>query len=311
MLLRRCLTWILPVLFVAGVASAAEPGAVDAGRELGKYLAQHGYGVMRVDNGGENNQIVEPYLDGKRVEMIVDTGCATTCITHSCARDLGLDVHASKAQESGIGGKVSGTGGVAVVKSFTLTKYEINRTNIIHVLSGEANLPAEGLFGYDFMHLNAVLLPVGARFFLFKPGAGAIPPIDSFMTGMGYKSIPLTYGKGGLRIEGNLNGHALTAVVDCGCAYTLFDSDFVTKTAGTHLYGQGFVTRGVDGRSIMAYLFAPRSLGFGNLTLEPTEMTASTGNVLPQLKAQALLGYDLLAMHRAIIDLGHNVLWMK
>jgi predicted aspartyl protease len=304
---------MIPLLCAAAIdaAEGEQPVAVDEGRELGKYLAQHGYGAMRLDNGSENSQIVEPSINGKRVEMLVDTGAGTTCVTRSCARDLGLVVQDLKTPDSGVGGKVSGASGVAIVKSFTLLNYEINRTNIIHVLSSQANLPEEGLFGYDFMHLNAVLLPVGAKFLLFKPGPGAVPPIDSFMTGMGYKSIPLIYGKGGLRIEGALNGHAFTAIVDCGCAYSLFDADFVTKTAGASLRGQSFMTRGVDGRNIPAYLFSPLSVGFGNLTLEPTEMTAGTGYVLPQLKAQALLGYDLLALHRAIVDLGHNVLWMK
>jgi hypothetical protein len=250
-------------------------------------------------------------VNGKSVVMVVDTGCGRTCLTRSCARDLGLDVHDVKDDISGLAGKVSGTDGIAVLKSFTLDQYEINRTNIIHVLSRDAVLHNDGLLGYDYLRLNAVILPVGATFFLFKPGPTPVPSFDSFMIQMGYQPVPLTYGRGGLRVNGEINGHAFTAIVDCGCGFSLFDTDFVTKTAGAGLMGGGVTMSGIDGRRLYCYLFAPRKFTLGALILGQDTLTAAAGSILPTCKAQALVGYDLLAEHKAIIDLGHNVLWMK
>jgi predicted aspartyl protease len=302
---------LLLLTAATGATRGEPPAAIDEGRELGKYLAQHGYGVERVDNGGNNAQLVEPCVNGKRVRMMIDTGCDQTCLARSCAQDLGLEVHAIKGEDTGVAGKVSGARGAAVLKSFTLDGYEINRTNIIKVLSENAVLHNDGLLGYDYLRLNAVILPVGASFFLFKPGAMPVPSFDSFMVQMGYQPVPLTYGRGGLRVDGTLNGHAFAAIVDCGCAYSLFDTDFVTKTAGAGLMGTGFTVGGVDGRRLYCYLFVPGKFSIGSLALGQDKLTAAAGSILPECKAQALFGYDLLAEHKAIIDLGHNVLWMK
>jgi hypothetical protein len=255
--------------------------------------------------------LVEPKLNGKRIMMAVDTGCARSCLVWSCARDLGLDIREIKGQDTGVGGKVSGARAAALVKSFTLDNYEINRTNIICILSKDAVLGEDGLLGYDYLRLNAVILPVGASFFLFKPGPTPVASFDSFMIEMGYQSVPLTYGQGGLRVEGELNGHAFTAIVDCGSGYSIFDADFVTKTAGGRLMGTGTYAEGIDGRRLISYLFAPKTFAVGSVALGQDTLTATVGSILPDCKAQAFFGYDMLAEHKAIIDLGHNVLWMK
>ncbi|MEI9999967.1 MAG: aspartyl protease family protein [Verrucomicrobiota bacterium] len=118
--------------------------------------------------------------------------------------------------------------------------------------------------------------------------------------------------RGGLHVQGELNGHALTAIVDCGASYSLFDSDFVTKVAGAGLMGTGRIySRGVDGHNIMTYFFVPRQLSFGSINFEREQIGCGQADTLGRDKVQALLGYDLLAEHKAIIDLGHDVLWMQ
>ncbi len=312
MMPRRCLPWILLGVFLFRLSAAGgEAGAVDEGRELGKFLSQHGYGLVRAENGDNNVQLIEPVINGRQVVMAVDTGAEVTCVTRSCAHDLGLDVHDTHDQDAGVGGKVAGYDGVALVKSFTLDRYEINRTNILHVLSGDASLGEDGLFGYDFLHLNAAILPVGGRFFLFKPGPAPIPDFDSFMIAMGYQAVPVMYRDGRLKVQGKLNDHTFTAILDCGCAYSLFDSDFVTKTVGISLMGRPLDEMGIDGVRFAAYVFAPRQIELGAFALPNTEMTAGDTALLKNGGAQALIGYDLMADCKAIIDLGHNVLWLK
>ncbi|MEI9999968.1 MAG: hypothetical protein WDO13_12835 [Verrucomicrobiota bacterium] len=70
----RFLPCLLGSLVIATVARAESP-PVDEARELGKFLGQHGYGVVHVDNGGENSQTIELAINGQRVHMTIDTGC--------------------------------------------------------------------------------------------------------------------------------------------------------------------------------------------------------------------------------------------
>jgi hypothetical protein len=309
MFVPACWKWSAAILLAAGLPVFAAPPPATNANGLGDFLAQHGYAPMRVDNNGHNQDIVRVSLNGYAASLGVDTGCSRTCITDALARNLKLTIQ-NTVTVTGVGGKVPGTG-FAVLTSFTLNNNPINRLNTIEVLPPNAKVPVDGLLGYDTMRLNAVILPVGEGYFLYKPGPAAPPDIDSYLKASGYQPIPLTFGEGGLRAAGSLNGHPLVALVDCGANYTLFDSDFVKMTVGALVSRSRLVSWGLDGRPMQVETFRAFNLKLGALTLPPTLTTTASGTTLRAVHAQALLGYDLLAEHRAIIDLGHNVLWMK
>jgi predicted aspartyl protease len=292
--------------------SLAAKGDDDPARALGKYLGQHGYGRMGVNNSEANRQMVEAKINGKRVYLAIDTGCDRTILTADCARRLRLDVHDTGKEDWGAGGQIKGDTSVALINSFTLDNYEINRTNIIGVLPKSADLGDEdGLLGFDFLKLNAVILPVGAHFILFKPGNSPAAAIDHYMDLLGFKPIPLQYSKGGLRVEGHLNGHAFTALVDCGAEFTAFDLDYVRKILGDDTSSLNLDMRGLDGRHTTTYGFVPRNLDYGGFPIEPTELGAFATPSFAKYGIDALLGADLLARHQAIIDLGQDTLWLK
>ena len=289
----------------------AARGETDQVKELGTYLRQHGYGVMPVDLRGNNAQSVEAEINGRIVNLMVDTGCDHTQLTAGCARELHLDVHDSGTQEWGVGGTVAGHVGVALIQSFKLNNYEINRLNTIDVLPKSARLAADGLLGFDYLRLNAAILPVGANEFLYKPGNGAAAPLDRYMAALGFKGIPLHFVQGGLRIDGSLNGHPLNALIDCGAAFSTFDFDYVRKVAPGDLYPSNINMEGLDGITGETYVFTPRHLEFGTLAVPSLEMTARQSSTFGKTGFNALLGYDFLASHQAILDLGHDTLWMK
>lgn len=288
-------------------------GADDPFKSWGAYLSQHDYRVMKVDNGGNNDQVAEARLNGQTAFLVVDTGCERTVLSADCARHLKLKVQDAGYESFGVGGAIRGHTGVALLSSFTLNNYAINRTNIITVFSKSAYVQGfhDGLLGFDFLHLNAAILPVGASFFLFKPGPGAVPPIDSYMETFGFKSVPLRYEAGGLVVEGHVNDQPLKALVDCGAAYSVFDLDYIRKMAAQSVYYLNADFRGLDGNKLDSYTFTPKRLDLGALNIKPMTQVASREPMFGERGINALLGYDLLAQHEAIIDLGHDTLWMK
>ena len=309
MFAHRSWKWIV----VAGLAMGpllftASPAPADGSSPLGRYLYQNGFVAMHVDNNGHNQAVVHVGINGVGATLVLDTGCGRTCITDRFARDLKLDVEKGDPMV-GVGGKVAG--GFASLQRFSFDNTAINGTNTIRVLPPHASVTQDGILGYDYMRLNSVILPVGANYFLYRPAVEPPVELDAFLKASGYQPISLIYGEGGLRAEGSLDGHPLVAVVDCGANFTMFDSDFVQTTVGAFVAKSRLVSWGIDGRPMYIGIFNADKLTFGALTFPPTRATTANGTTLHTIHAQALLGYDLLATHHAIIDMGHGVLWMK
>ena len=305
MRLRRLFAHVFLGLCVDGAVKA------DSKSDLSQYLAQHDYRSVTVDTGN-NREIVEAKVNGKRVSLVVDTGCGRTTLRAACARHLGLDVHDSGEQTWGVGGMIKEDMGIALINSFQLSNFDINRTNTIQVFPKSNSWDdADGLLGFDFLHLNAVLLPVGASFFLFKPGTRPVPNIDHFMDLAGFKSMPLHYFDGGFRILGHVNGRPFEAIVDCGATYSVFDGGYLRKMGESYFRPLKGNWSGVDGRNTPSFGFTPKQLSLGTLDIKPVEVTMIEQPYFTKEGANALLGFDILGKHDAIVDLGHDVLWMK
>jgi hypothetical protein len=294
-------------------STAFGQGEVDQARELGKFLGKHGYGAVQVDTTNDNQQYLHTLINGHRAYLIIDTGSERTGLMNDRARAIGLDIHDSGHKAWGVGGPTKENSGIALINSFTIDNYEINRTNTITVLpkaSRHVGSYSDGLFGYDFLHDNAVILPVGGRFILFKPGNAPVASIDSFMLALGFKPLPLVYGKGGLKVEGELDGQPFTAIVDCGCALSIVDLKLLQKVKESVEFSPIPMT-GIDGRRTLGFRFTPKQLAFGPIAFKPVELESSREAIFDALHFDMLLGYDMLASHQAIIDLGTNTLWMK
>jgi hypothetical protein len=159
--------------------------------------------------------------------------------------------------------------------------------------------------------LNAAILLVGANILLFKPGTLPAAPLDHYPEPLGFKPIALHYFHGGLRVEGQLNGRPLSAIVDCGANFSEFDLDYVQKVAEARVHDLNLVGRGIVGRNLKISGFTPNELDLGSLNIAPIEIGASSTPYFAKTGANALLGYDLLGVHKAIVDLGHDILWLK
>ncbi len=301
--------WLLVFTALLFPLSARADDAAEA-NQLNQFLVQHGYGAIGVDDY-HNANLLRAIVNGRGCLFTIDTGCGLTCLTASRARDLHLKVQDTGKSTWGVGGQI-GHIGIAVVNSFQLDGHEINRTNILTVLPPSSPFhQSDGLFGYDFLRYNAAILCVGAHRLIFKPGNAPAADIAPFMTALGFKPLPLHYRFLKLCIDGELNGHPCTALIDCGAAYSAFDIDYVEAVKGGYVSPVGFMGQGVDSHVLEHHIFRPNSLHFGDVVLDRELLTAVK---TPSFRAQGfngLFGFDLLAQHKAIIDLGHNALWIK
>ncbi len=111
-------------------------------------------------------------------------------------------------------------------------------------------------------------------------------------------------------VAGNLDRHPFHAVVDCGCQYTTFDYKLA---AGVDPAVHPIAMRlgGMDGRVHGQYGFTPGTIQVGDVALPGQLIAADKYWLLTRRGVDALIGYDVLAPHHAIIDFGHLVLWLR
>jgi hypothetical protein len=170
----------------------------------------------------------------------------------------------------------------------------------------------DGFLGLDDLRLNAAILPIAGRGFLFKPGPASPVSITDYMTKRGYKPIPLLDGgHPGLTVDCHLNGHSFRLVADSGAAFSTFDSVVVRATLGHDLIANPIHMEGLDGRIPEIYRFKPSTLEIGGFSFAPTVLIATATPTFAREGIDGLLGSDFMAMHHGIIDLGDSILWMK
>ena len=314
--LRACIvgphffgTLILAVAFFS--VGGSSRGDVSLAR-LQHYLLNYRYVPVPTDLVNENQQQVEVRINGKRVHLVVDTGSDFTTLSRDCASRLKAAVQESGESSLGAGGMESGTTGLATVNSFTIQDDAINQPGVVHVLPEGENIPgADGLFGFDSLWMNSAIILVGGEGILLRPGAREPrAPLKAILRREGYAPVPFSVSLDRIIATGSLNGHPLSAEIDCGAASSFFDVDYL-KQIGTRTHWYPLTMMGVDGRAVSVRQFRPDNMMLGGYQVPGREMLAGSSPLLTMAHIQAVLGFDFLRSHRAIIDLGSNLLWLK
>jgi hypothetical protein len=291
----------------------AESPASSVDPEFEKFLAENHYGPVLTAANYENHQIVDAKINGKDVHLLLDSGAAFTIITRNCAKDLGLNVQPTKMTFLGVGGSSRGAYGIAPLSSFTINNWALNRLSQIFVFPRDGDLTeADGLFGFDYLHLNSAVIIVGGSGFLIRPGLlTQAPPLGKFMRKKGFTPVPLIQSKNRLLIAGTLNGHPIKAQVDTGANYSLFSLDYLRHIDAANVTAYGYI-HGVDGRKIDVFKFVPDGMTLGGVQVPRQPLlTGSSPALGVGDDVQALLGFDFLSARRAVLDAGADILWIK
>ena len=188
----------------------------------------------------------------------------------------------------------------------------MNRTNTIRVLSPAAHVTrCDGLLGLDYLRLNAAIYPVAGSGLLVKPGAVPAVSISSYLSHLGYTSVPLVFAGSVMIAEGHLEDHPMRMAIDTGAGFSTFDVGFVRTALGRALTLMEIPIEGVDRKTPDEYRFTPKEIDVGGFRLPPIQLAASQTPSFAEGGINAFMGQDLMGTHRAIVDLGDSVLWLK
>jgi hypothetical protein len=306
---RSLLLCFCLLIFTAENSSA---GYEEANRQLQAFLAQNHYGAVMSRLGHDNTQRFDARINGKTVRFIIDTGCSRTVISHQCAGHLGLAIHKSDKMANGVGGMIEGGVGFARISSFTINGWEINHVNPIAVLPSTANWAepnADGLFGFDSLILNSALLAVGGQGFLIRPGPGKSDSVVRYMEELGFLPIALHYVKGRLLVPGMISGVPFIAQIDTGAAVSGFQTSFLLKHY-IEVHPIHLLMNPIDGKMTISQWFRPGLMMLGQFVFLSQPVFAIPGDGLEKFHVDALIGYDFLSLHAAIIDARDGALWL-
>ena len=284
----------------------------DAPTALENYLFQNHYGAIRTEISNQGEQTFDAKINGQIVHLMLDTGASATVLTAACAQRLKLPLKETKIHNFGVGGKINGYISLAPLSSFTIRDWPINHVSQVEVLprAPRALSDIDGLFGYDSLRLNAAIIVVGGGGFLIRPGPPQGVPIKTYMKSRGFTAVPLKFSENRMLASGSLNGHPLTAQIDCGAAISCFQLKYLRKLDYPTTYAPVTMS-GADGRTLPAEQFTTTNFVLAGFRVPSRIMMTLDSPALESEKIEAFLGVDFLADHHGVIDAGSGILWLK
>ena len=166
----------VPTLAAAGIAAVAQPAA-----DLGAWLLARGYVALAMRDSGIGHLYARATIDGREVDVLIDTGASNTVVDATLARTLGLKLKPSPMAGAGVGDSrvaadiVEGAdvrvGGVPVGGMV----YTMDLTQLGVALRARGVEPPSLILGGDAMRaLHAVLVYHENRLYLRRDAAA--PP---------------------------------------------------------------------------------------------------------------------------------------
>jgi predicted aspartyl protease len=325
--LPKCFLWngfvgrsLRLALFILGCirCSAAEQ---PAHHSLENYLKRLGYEAIPLKRDHSNHMLADGEIDGKKHDFMVDTGCSLTIVDSGIGRKL----------------KTLGTLGVRLEDSFlgTITNAE---TRLMAVKLGPAiftNQPARSrmldagghsdadcLLGCDFLFRNFCLIDcTGQKLYVrgTEPPAQAEEALEESLRRSGFREIKL-HATSALvtTVLGSVNGQPVKLLIDTGGVWTMIDSKQMNRLG----IEKQFTTTQVSGLGKIGSAWLDRtrlkSFALGDVRLKNLDVGVADlsgweiGKPEHSLAdVDGILGPDLLAYNRALIDCHNLKLWLQ
>jgi hypothetical protein len=303
------------LLLLLGAALPVRADLPTLNQSFENYMLAHHYVAVGLEAGGTNQQWVHAKINGKPVVLEVDTGCTRTCITNQCARNLGLQIRDGGEGLWGVGGLIKGKYGLALINDFELSFGAINRTNTLVVLprSAAVDWGIDGYLGADFLVLNAAVFPIAGHGILLKPGPTPPVSMSNYLSRLSFKPVPLRGEGGHIWVDAHLNGRLLKMQIDSGASFSNFRA--ATVRAALHEkeldFNQYITSQGVDGKRQTFFYFTPEQFDLGGVDASHQSFMATESAEFDKDEYDGLAGVDLLGRHKAIVDFGAGVLWLR
>ena len=301
---------------------------------LDGYLQQLGYGSIPLKRTEQNHLVVDGELGGKKAVIMIDTGNSFTRLDRRTGSRFKTLAELGITLEDPNLGSLSGTNLVLVdelrLGGAKFPNQPAHVTTLGHVATGryESSTSAyeDCLIGCDFLLRHHCLLDcAGLKLYVRagKPGPDVRAALENVLRRSGFHETNLEATPALVELcPAKVDGVPLRLLVDTGSVFTLLDDHRGSQSPlaklpvrGTMLINQGIGKRG--GTPIYTAELESFQLDGVDVSLKKTRLgvtdliTFNLGRPGAQLQnADGLLGADVLAIVRGLIDLENRKLWL-
>jgi predicted aspartyl protease len=343
----RLLNSLCSLLFAFTIAlsqpARSEPAEQAAGTRLEEYLKRLRYEVLelkrmeRHDNDAirtrkgwqepkaEERFSINAEIGGKKVSLLIDSGCSMTIVDESLAKRLKTLGQLGVELEDSVLGTLTNSSLVLVDKLVLGRAQFLNQPATVEKIRFDfVHAEDEGILGYDFLRRNHCVLDCGRRQLYVR---GAAPSdqeskaLSETLRRSGFVPVEMNWVPS---IEVKLNGHPTRLLVDTGAPWTLLDDAYAkelslnsVKVAAsgtlvpTEMYATLVGLDSVGAHKVHVVKVNTLQMGeskwsdvhFGVVALKAWKLESSV--------AQGFLGRDKLVGDGALMDFASNTLWLR
>jgi predicted aspartyl protease len=314
--LRLCMLALVLLVAVCAVGGEAN----SQGRvSLEAFFKRLGYDSVPLKRDRNNHLVVRGELDGKTRTFTIDTGWSATSVDKSVARKL-KKLGERQLEDSFLG---TITNGDVVLMNFKLgaAGFTNQPANTRSLAAGGGDM-GDCILGCDFLFRNFCVIDCREQRLYFR---GAEPPdkvqqtLQESLRHSGFHQVPLTSRPFlMMKVDAKANHQPVQLLLDTGFPWTAFDSSKVkrlhlrkeptpVKLVGVGKIGEAWLDRGIL-----------KSLELGDLSFKNVDVgiadLSGWGVGEPGLAIQdldGLLGAEILAANRGLIDCHDSKLWLQ
>lgn len=302
-----------------------------AGTSLGQYLKRIGYEPVPMVLNKQHKHVVEGKLDGRRLKFIVDTGWSVSALGKAA-------LHKRKTlSERGVKLIDPVLGELNSTNVVMMDRLELGRAEFFNQPALAKDLRVRGvrfgadaILGSDFLLRNHALVDCGTDTLYLraaKPSEEIAAATVQSLRQSGFSAVPIEIHSAcvaGIEVKGAV----VSVILDTGSPYTVFQDSVAERldwprvrydraATGSHIPDEvktlvvGIGTIGV--REVTFARLSEIKLGartWKNQVVGVLDLRAfGLGRPTREGLLEGLVGMDILARHRALIDYAGRTLW--
>jgi predicted aspartyl protease len=308
-------------LFVATAVYARSPINLDA-------LRRDGYGVVIMKHPLENELIVRATINGRPVDLILDTGWSGPGNGLCLDQDLASGLHVATQAASGpnhtwTGRKMSVAQGMAkstIMGNAQFTDVPLYFSNFVGLrdsdkimgtghLNPVLRVGVRGLITNGFLRATSAIIDLpNLELYVRPPGTGRRAMLGSALRESGMSEVPLSRAGQHFVVDVEVNGVAGKMFIDTGADLTMLDRKFAERAkASLNMRATSSDAAGVKKD---AWLAGVHSFKIGGAPVYVSGVTVAD-SVLGSGDFAGLIGMDILGENWGIIDCGSEKLYLS
>jgi predicted aspartyl protease len=284
---------------------------------LAGLLVEKGYTPLTLKRAG-NHFYVSCKLNGRSVNLVVDTGAGATVIASGTLKSLGVPLTERQGNVYGFLGLAGKNIKVGEIKDFQVGPYQagvqpMGAWDFSHHISPRGS-SMDGLLGIDFLHRHQAVIDCFRMHLFLKPPSApsSSAALNAGLKAGGATEIPMQYvAYRGLTVPARINDRSGSLVIDTGMTHTVLSQQAIARlnmplASAARLERAGWAMQDV-GRNARAFQITQfKTMEIGNFSV-PSQWVF-VGDFSHSNKGRTdnvffgYLGQDLLACYVGIID---------